>query len=194
MPVLQRNAVPGRGGRRSAGIHSVVRSSIGHLRRCRAESDGAVCTHHLSGRPPRVHNRSQLAAKRGLCRALAGDDCREAHCDSEPTSESHPRWYVLSDCQRGVSGRPHPVEERSRCPVRDPQTDARLEQLNRRHDDATPVSARPEFAHSCGCSANHRLRDIREHWPTTPLPPSQARRRSELPATDVGVQRRTARS
>jgi hypothetical protein len=31
-------------------------------------------------------------------------------------------------------------------------------------------------------------------WRTTPLPPSQARRRSELSATDAGVQRRTARS
>jgi hypothetical protein len=37
------------------------------------------CVHESPiGRPPRVHNRSPLAATRGLCRPLAGEDCRKS--------------------------------------------------------------------------------------------------------------------
>ena len=64
------------------------------------------CARIACRRPPRVHNRSPLAAKRGLCRPLAGEDCRESR---EAAASSIPRSrFALHDTSAGYLARFRP--------------------------------------------------------------------------------------
>jgi hypothetical protein len=102
-----------------AAIHSVVRSSIARFRRCRARSDSAMADESPFRRPPRVHNQRPFAGKRGVCRPLAGEDCRRSRIATVSRRSASAPHLVRSGRGRTRRSRPRAAvnSPRLRFPV-----------------------------------------------------------------------------